>query len=104
MAQFFLGYKGGEKPATPEAGKAMMAEWQAWVGELGDALVVAQQPLMGSKTLTSSGVEDGQGPDPLSGYSILEAEDMEAALKIAKTCPFLKMNTARLQISQLMGM
>lgn len=103
MAQFFLGYKGGEQPSSPEEGKAMMAEWHAWMGEVGAALIVPQQPFSGSKTLTTDGVEDGSGPDPLTGYSILEADDMDAALAIAKTCPFLKMNTAKLQVSQLMG-
>jgi len=42
-----------------------------------------------SKTVTAGGVENHGGANPLSGYSICEAADMDKALGIAKGCPIL---------------
>ena len=57
-----------------------------------------------SKTVSSDGVTDDGGPNPLSGFSILEAETMEAALEMAKSCPFLDMETGTIEVAQVMEM
>jgi len=39
----------------------------------------------------------------MSGYTIIEADSMEAALSIAKDCPFLEMGGS-LEVSELIQM
>ena len=70
-----------------------MAKWKAWVGGLGDAMVDPGTPLGKSKTVSSGGVSDDGGSNPLIGYSIVKADSMDAALEMAKGCPFLDMGT-----------
>lgn len=92
MPNFMFAYHGGKKPDSPEEGAAMMGRWQAWVEGLGDQMVNPGTPLGMSKTVSADGVTDDGGPNPLAGFSVVEAESMEAALEIAKSCPFLEMD------------
>jgi len=70
-----------------------MAKFQAWVGSPGDAVANPDTPLRKSKTISSSGVSDSVGSNPLTGYSIVNAESMDAALEMAKGCPHLDIGT-----------
>ena len=89
MSNYVLAYHGGKKPESPEEGTKHMAKWKAWVGGLGDAVVNPGTPLGKSKTVSSGGVSDDGGSNPLLGFSIVKADSMDAALEMAKTCPFL---------------
>ena len=88
MAKFIFVYHGGSgMPSTPEEGAAVMAKWQAWLGGLGAAVVDGGNPAGPSMTVGSSGVTEGGGANPMSGYSLVEADNMEAAIEMAKGCP-----------------
>ena len=89
MSSYFFGYHGGNKPASPEEGAKHMAKWKVRVGDLGDAMVNPGTPFGMSKTVSSGGVADNGGSNPMSGFSIVTADSMDAALEIAKGCPFL---------------
>lgn len=89
MPNFFLAYHGGRMPETPEEGEKLMQKWRDWMGGLGDALVNPGNPVGKSKTLSSDGVADDGGPNPLAGFSIVAADDIEAAIAMAKGCPHL---------------
>ena len=102
MPDFVIAYRGGKKPDSPEEGAKQMAKWKAWLGGLGGAVVNPGTPLGKSKIVTSSGVTDGGGATALTGFSIVRADSMEAALKMAKACPFLDMGT--LEVAQVMDM
>ena len=102
MSNYILAYHGGKKPESPEAGAEHKAEWMAWVGGLGDAMVNPGTPLGKSKTVSSDGVSDDGGSNPLMGYSIVKADSMDAALEIAKGCPFLDMGT--IEVAEMMEM
>ncbi len=93
MPNYIIAYHGGKKPESPEEGAKHMAKWKAWVDGLGDAVVNPGTPLGMSKTVSSSGVSDDGGSNPLMGFSIVKADSMDAALEIAKRCPFLEMGT-----------
>ncbi len=80
-----------------------MEKWKAWVGGLGDAAVNPGTPLGKSKTVSSGGVSDDGGANPISGFSILKADDMEAALELAKACPFLDIGST-IEIAEMMEM
>jgi len=80
-----------------------MAKWKAWVEGLGDAVVNPGTPLGMSKTVSSSGVTDDGGPNPLSGFSMVKADSMDAALEMAKACPFLETG-GTLEVAEVMEM
>ncbi len=93
MSNYILAYHGGKKPESPEEGAKHMAKWKAWIDGLGDAVVNPGTPLGMSKTVSSGGVSDDGGSNPLSGFSIVEADSMDAALEMAKASPFLEFGT-----------
>ena len=103
MPNFVFAYHGGSKPESPEEGAELMARWKAWVDGLGDAMVNPGTPLGKSKTVSSSGVTDDGGSNPLNGYSIVEADSMDAALEIAKGCPFLETD-GTIEVAEAMQM
>ncbi len=80
MSNYVIAYHGGKKPESPEEGAKHMAKWKAWVGGLADAVVNPGTPLGMSKTVSSGGVSDGGGSTRLTGFSIVKADNMDAAL------------------------
>ena len=103
MSNYILAYHGGRKPESPEEGAKHMAKWKAWVGGLGDAAVNPGTPLGKSKTVSSSGVSDGGGSNPMSGFSVVKADSMDAALEMAKECPFLELG-GTLEVAEMKEM
>lgn len=89
MARFILVYHGGGMPETPEAQASAMKEWGDWMGGLGAAIADPGNPVGLSKTVTPQGITDDGGSNPVSGYTVLEAADMDAALAMAGGCPIL---------------
>ena len=102
MPNFVLAYHGRSEPASPEEGAKGMADWQAWLGALGDAVVNPGIPLGMPKIVSSAGVSDSTGPRALTGITIVQADDLDAALEMAKTCPFLKVGT--IEVAEAMEM
>lgn len=92
MPKFMFAYHGGGMPETPEEGEKAMAAWGAWYESIGPALADGGAPVGLSKTVTASGVDDNGGSNPLSGYTIVEAADINAACEMAKGCPILNDN------------
>ena len=81
-----------------------MAKWQAWIENLGDTMINSGSPLGMSKTVSENGVVDNGGANPLAGFSIIKADSMDAVLEIAKGCPFLEMETATIEVAEVMQM
>ena len=103
MPDYIIAYHGGKKPESPEEGAKHMAKWKAWLDGLGDAVVNPGTPLGKSKTVSSSGVSDDGGPNPLSGFSMVKADSMDTALEMAKACPFLDTG-GTLEVAEVMQM
>ena len=97
MPQFILTYHGGSQPSSPEEGKAHMARYMAWMSGLD--MVVGQQPLKNTHVLGAD-----QIGTPMMGYSILNAPDIASARAIAEKSPFLEMDNASMQVSELIVM
>lgn len=102
MPKFMFAYHGGKKPETPEAIEKVMAAWRNWIAETGAALVEPGNPVGKSKTVSARGVADDGGSNPLSGYSIVEVDDIDAAIKIAKACPHLDGGT--IEVAEIINM
>ncbi len=87
MSNYLLVYRGGAMPETKEEQDQVMAAWGVWFGQIGDALVDGGNPASQTKSLAKDGtVSDGGAGSP-TGYSIIKADDMVAALELAKGCP-----------------
>jgi YCII-related domain len=95
MAKFVLAYKGGGMAQTDEEREAAMQAWGAWFGALGPAVVDAGNPFSGSKAV------GGNGTSGLTGYSILSADDLDAAAKLAEGCPILS-NGGRVEVYEVL--
>lgn len=94
MATFVLLYSGGSMPATEAEQAAVMQAWGGWYERLGDAVVDGGNPFaLSARSITSDGAVS-QGPigTPVSGYTILRAASLDAAVGLAQGCPLLKAN------------
>ena len=90
MTKYVFAYHGGGMPETPEEGQKVMAAWNSWMGGLGKALVDGGNPTGPARTINKDGkVSDGGGANPITGYSIVEAANIDAAVRMAKSCPIL---------------
>ena len=73
-----------------------------WIEALGDDAINKGTPLSQPRLVTPDGVEELTGDAAPTGFSIVRADDMDAALEIARACPFLEMGT--LEVAQVMQM
>lgn len=91
MANYLLLYSGGSMPETEAEQTEVMQAWGAWFGGLGSALVDGGNPTTGrAKTISSDGtVSDGSVGTMSSGYSIIKADSLDEAVKLASSCPVL---------------
>ncbi len=99
MPEYILACHGGKKPESEEEGMKEMMRWKAWLDDLGDAVV---NPVGMSKTASKDGVADDGGPNPLVGFSVVRADDIGGAIKMAKACPFVDMGT--IEVAEMIQM
>jgi|SRR5579859_4006642 len=92
MANFVLLYTGGGMPATEAEQAASMQAWGAWLGGLGSALVDGGNPFTPvAKTISAKGeVSDAPAGTLATGYSIIKADSLDAAIKLSQGCPQLQ--------------
>ncbi len=92
MANYLLLYSGGKMPETEAEQKAVINEWMAWMGMLGGDLVDAGNPFTPVvRNISSSGaVGDGPAGSMASGYSVIKADSLDAAVMKAQSCPVIK--------------
>ena len=103
MPQFMITYFGGDKPSTHEEGKAHFAKYQEWLGSLGDAAVKPMNPLKCTQTITPNGELSEGSATAMSGFTVVEADSIEAAVAMAKGCPFLEVN-GTLEVAEMIQM
>ena len=80
MANFVFSYR---VPSDYAPGAGTAAEWQAWFGGMGSALVDFGHAVTDYASLGEVG---GSG-SRMVGYSVVSAEDLDSALALAKDCP-----------------
>ena len=103
MAQYIIAYLGGDQPSSPEEGKRHFAKYKEWLSSLGDSAVSPANPFKNTNTVKPDGTVTTGSTTSMSGYTIIESGSMEAALGIAKACPFLDLGGS-LEVSELMQM
>ncbi len=103
MAQYMITYLGGNPPATPEEGKQHFARYMQWLASLGNAVVSPANPLKNTCVMHSDGEVTEGGDSGMSGFTLIEADSMQAAQTLAQGCPFLETGGS-LEISELIKM
>ena len=104
MSKFIYIYQGPATPMdqfTPEQSEKETAAWGTWMGRVGSALVDGGAPFAGGLALVDDGATAAAAD--LTGYSIVEAADLDAAKALAEGHPFLSEGKGRfsLQIFEL---
>ena len=90
MPTYLITYHGGGgPPASAEARDQMMAAFQAWVASVGEHMIDPGAPLGPAKTVSSGGVSDGAAEAQIGGYSVIKADDLDAAAGLVKSHPFV---------------
>jgi hypothetical protein len=89
MTNYVLVYSGGGMPETEEEGQRVMAAWGKWYDDLGEKVVDGGNPFGPSASVAADGTTSQGAPSNLSGYTIVSADNMDAATKLAKDCPIL---------------
>jgi len=99
VSKFIYLYRG---PATPmedmteEQSSETMAAWGQWISRLGSSLTDVGNPF-GARAAVA---DDGTSPAPgdLNGYSIVEADSLEAARGLVDNHPFLSEGKGRFSV------
>jgi hypothetical protein len=99
MPRFLVTYHGSGMPEGEEARQQAMAAFGEWVAKTGKALVDPGAPLGAAKTVSRSAVADGPASSPSVGYSVLEADDIDAAVGLVQQHPFVDRGGS-LQVTQ----
>jgi hypothetical protein len=103
MSQYVIVYLGGDQPSSPEEGQKHFAKYQEWLSSLGDAAVSPMNPFKDTNTVNPDGSVTAGNTTTMSGFTIIKADSMDAALSIAKDCPFLDIGGS-LEVSELIKM
>jgi hypothetical protein len=85
-------YYGGTMPDSPSAQARVMKQWTTWFSKLGPSIVDPGNPFSGAvNKITPDGTSaKGAVGKRASGYSIIEAPSLDAATKMAKSCPVIR--------------
>jgi len=99
MSKYLYLYRGPATPMqdlTPEQHAEQMEAWGQWITRLGPSLTDAGAPF-GARTALA---DDGSSPAPgeLNGYSIVEADSLDAAKALANKHPFLTEGKGRFSV------
>ena len=96
MKKYMLLNYGFEKP-TPE----IMGAWGKWFESIADKTVDGGGFHGGAREITHSGTKDlPMGMDSITGYTIINAENLDDAAKIAQACPII----AGIRVYEIMQM
>ena len=92
MANFLLLYQGGKMPESEAEQQRFLKEWEKWFASMGSGVVDGGNPTTPvAKNITAEGkVSDVPAVSMVSGYSIIKADSLDAAVALAKRCPVLK--------------
>jgi hypothetical protein len=99
MSKFMYLYRGPATPMdqfTPEQSAEQMQAWGEWMGRVGPALADGGAPF-GARSAVG---DDGTSPAPgeLNGYTIVEADSLDAARALLERHPFLSEGKGRFAV------
>ncbi len=101
MPQYLFVYHGGTTPTDPAEVKRTMAAWGAWFQDMGPAIEIPGNPVGQSFTVSSTGVADNGGDNPASGFTVIKADNIEAATEMAKGCPMVVNGSGSVEVAEV---
>jgi hypothetical protein len=90
MAKYLLLFGGGSMPEGEAAQAQVMKAWEAWFTELGSAVADPGNPFTPAAKKISSDGSVGDAAASAIGYSVIEADSLDLAAKLATGCPVLQ--------------
>ena len=87
MAKYLFVYHGGKNPESEQEVKEVLDAWGAWLGGMGAAVIDGGNPVGASMTVNADGSVEETSGNPATGYSLVEASDLDDAIAKAKGCP-----------------
>jgi hypothetical protein len=103
MNKFVLLYFGEPNFKTAEQAKEHQAAWMKWAKGLGNAIVEMGNPAKPGKMVSKKGVSDADGADRFTGYTIIQAKNLDQAVKYTQSCPFV-IDGGTMAVHEMMSM
>ena len=104
MAKYLLAYHGGGMAETEEEQARVMGLWNDWYGQLGASIVDGGAPTAFAKSVAADGsVSDGGGSNPVTGYTVVEADNIDDAVAKASGCP-IRESGGSIEVAELIDM
>ena len=90
MTNYVFAYSGGNGVSNDEAERnAQYAEWSTWFEKPGASVVDVGAATGAAKTVGPAGAVGDGGSRSLNGYTVVSADDLDAAVELAKGCPVI---------------
>jgi hypothetical protein len=102
MEKYLIVYFGGKVVTDPKEREKMMAEWMKWFTDMGKSVVEMGSAARPGKLVSAKGVKDASSV-PVSGYSVFQADNIDAVVALAKKCPIIA-GGGEISISTIMAM
>jgi hypothetical protein len=85
MNKYVFLYQGYNEPT-----QEIMDAWMGWFATIGDSIVDSGNPFAAGREVTPTGSTDlPLGPESTTGYTIVNAENMDSAQKLLDDCPII---------------
>jgi hypothetical protein len=107
MTKYLLLYRAPISPqeqmasASPEQAQAGMDEWMTWAGKAGDAIVDLGSPVATVKAVGP--VSDAGGGAFVGGFSIMEADSLDALEALLDGHPHLQMDGGWIEVHEFLA-
>jgi len=99
MARFLITYHTGDMPQDPESIAQARRAFVQWAAKAGAALADIGAPIRSATTISNEGTHDGAPAGPFMGWSVIEAEDGNTAVRLLADHPFISRG-GMLQLSE----
>jgi hypothetical protein len=104
MGKYVLVFKGGSVPQDEEEQKRVMDAWGAWFGSIGDGMVDTGNPFGASSAIAGDGSVNSPAESALTGYTIVNADSLDDAVKKSKSCPILEGGGGSIEVYETLDM
>jgi len=85
MKKFLLLHCGYDEPT-----QEVMDAWNSWFASIADKIADMGSPLGPGREISRTGTRElPMGADAITGYTMINAEDMDEAERIAQGCPMI---------------
>jgi hypothetical protein len=99
MAKFLITYYAGDMPSDPESIASARRAFMRWAEQAGPALAEVGTPVRCATTIGADTARNAVDRQPLMGWSVIEATDRHAAIRLVRDHPFISRG-GMLQISE----